>query len=187
MLRDGADTGAGNVLASTEEVNLRGVPTAVAVFAGSGRGDKVSSRGRAVVENARLADRAVTRGFVLRPTPLQPRFVRSDRARTRQRAEQEAQRIITDAMAGFRTYTATVRGHGQRVDGAARLFAINTTARVVDSAQTDPDGNPLDEVMLITRLEFRRKREQGVSASAGTLTTATLVPLGAVDLTPTQP
>lgn len=186
VLRDGTDTGAGNVLASTEEINLRGVPTAVAVFAGSGRGDKVSARGRAIVENARLGDRAVTRGFVLRPTPLQPRFVRSDRARTRQRAEQEAQRIITDAMAGFRTYTATVRGHGQRVDGAARLFAINTTARVVDSTQTDPDGNPLDEVMLITRLEFRRKREQGVSAGAGTLTTATLVPIGAVDLTPTQ-
>ena len=88
-------------------------------------------------------------------------------------------------MASFRTYTATVRGHGQRVDGVDRLFAINTTARVVDSACSDPDGNVLDEVMLMTRVEFRRARVAGTGGS-GTQTTVNLVPLGAIDLTPTQ-
>lgn len=184
VLRDGIDTGVGNILAAEEGINFRGVPTVVTVFTDEGRGDKTSGKSRAVTQNERLADRAVTRGFVLRPTPLQPRFVRSDRARTRQRAAQESERILTDAMAQFRTYTATVRGHGQRVDGQDRLFAINTTARVVDSVMTDADGNPLDEVMLITKLEFRRKRDQG--GGGGTTTTATLVPLGAIDLTPTQ-
>lgn len=184
LLRDGVDTGAGNVLDATETVSLRGVPTTVSVYTNAARGDKASGRARAIVDNTRLGDAAVTRGAVLRPTPIQPRHVRADRARTRQRAEQEGERILTDAMAGFRTYSATVRGHGQRVDGEDRLFAVNTTARVIDSVMTDPAGNALDEVMLITRVEFKRSRVTGMGG--GTTTNVTLVPRGAIALTPTQ-
>lgn len=184
VLRDGVDTGEGNVLSASETLSLRGVPTVVSVYTGAKRGDSPAGRARAIVQNARLGDEAVTRGMVLRPTPLQPRFIRSDRARTRERAEEEGGRVITDAMASFRTYTATVRGHGQRVDGEERLFAINTTARVVDSVMTDPTGDALDEVMLITRVEFRRSRVTGTGG--GTTTAVTLVPLGALDIAPAQ-
>lgn len=186
VLTDGVNTSpSNNVLKGKEYISIRGVPTSVSVYTNTSRGDTTAGRSRAIVQNTRLADDAVTRGFVLRPTPLQPRYIRSERSRVPQRSEQEGERIITDAMASFRTYTATVRGHGQRVDGVDRLFAINTTARVVDSVMSDPDGNALDEVMLMTRVEFRRARVAGTGGS-GTQTSVTLVPLGAIDLTPTQ-
>lgn len=186
VLTDGVNTSpSNNVLKGKESISIRGVPTSVSVYTNTSRGDTTAGRSRAIVQNTRLADDVVTRGFVLRPTPLQPRYIRSERSRVPQRSEQEGERIITDAMASFRTYTATVRGHGQRVDGVDRLFAINTTARVVDSVMSDPDGNALDEVMLMTRVEFRRARVAGTGGS-GTQTSVTLVPLGAVDLTPTQ-
>jgi prophage tail gpP-like protein len=186
VLTDGVNTSpSNNVLRGKESISIRGVPTSVSVYTNTSRGDTTAGRSRAIVQNTRLADDVVTRGFVLRPTPLQPRYIRSERSRVPQRSEQEGERIITDAMASFRTYTATVRGHGQRVDGVDRLFAINTTARVVDSVMSDPDGNALDEVMLMTRVEFRRARVAGTGGS-GTQTSVTLVPLGAIDLTPTQ-
>ena len=186
VLTDGVNTSpSNNILKGKESISIRGVPTSVSVYTNTSRGDTTAGRSRAVVQNTRLADDVVTRGFVLRPTPLQPRYIRSERSRVPQRSEQEGERIITDAMASFRTYTATVRGHGQRVDGVDRLFAINTTARVVDSVMSDPDGNALDEVMLMTRVEFRRARVAGTGGS-GTQTSVTLVPLGAIDLTPTQ-
>lgn len=186
VLTDGVNTSpSNNVLKGKESISIRGVPTSVSVYTNTSRGDTTAGRSRAIVQNTRLADDVVTRGFVLRPTPLQPRYIRSERSRVPQRSGQEGERIITDAMASFRTYTATVRGHGQRVDGVDRLFAINTTARVVDSVMSDPDGNALDEVMLMTRVEFRRARVAGTGGS-GTQTTVNLVPLGAIDLTPTQ-
>lgn len=186
VLTDGVNTSpSNNVLKGKESISIRGVPTSVSVYTNTSRGDTTAGRSRAIVQNTRLADDVVTRGFVLRPTPLQPRYIRSERSRVPQRSEQEGERIITDAMASFRTYAATVRGHGQRVDGVDRLFAINTTARVVDSVCSDPDGNALDEVMLMTRVEFRRARVAGTGGS-GTQTTVNLVPLGAIDLTPTQ-
>lgn len=186
VLTDGVNTSpSNNVLKGKESISIRGVPTSVSVYTNTSRGDTTAGRSRAIVQNTRLADDVVTRGFVLRPTPLQPRYIRSERSRVPQRSEQEGERIITDAMASFRTYTATVRGHGQRVDGVDRLFAINTTARVVDSVCSDPNGNALDEVMLMTRVEFRRARVAGTGGS-GTQTTVNLVPLGAIDLTPTQ-
>lgn len=186
VLTDGVNTSpSNNILKGKESISIRGVPTSVSVYTNTSRGDTTAGRSRAIVQNTRLADDVVTRGFVLRPTPIQPRYIRSERSRVPQRSEQEGERVITDAMASFRTYTCAVRGHGQRVDGVDRLFAINTTARVVDSVMSDPAGNALDEVMLITRVEFRRARVAGTGGS-GTQTSVTLVPLGAIDLTPTQ-
>lgn len=163
-----------NILSGTESISTREVPTTVVVYTGTDRGDKISSRGRTVVENGPLSTRETTRGMVADDPPPQPRHVRSTRARTIARASQEGTRIITDAMAGFRTYTVTVRGHSQSLDGTPRLYGINCIARVYDDVCTDPDGNALDEDMLITRVVFRRSRQ------GGTTTELTLLPLGAL-------
>lgn len=177
----GASNYEGNVLNGHEVFDFANVPTTVTVYTGTSRGDTVSTRGRAVVTNAALTDVAVTRGFVLDPPPAQPRHVRSDRARTIERAEQEARRTIADAMRGFRTYTCTVQGHGMSVDGAPRLFAPNTMARVYDDVCVSAEGEALNEDMLITRVTFRGGRRNGV----GQVTDLTLVPKGSIVLEPT--
>lgn len=163
-----------NILAATESIVTREVPTTVVVYTGSDRGDVLSKRSRSVVQNEALTDRDMTRGFVRDDAPPQPRHVRSTRAKTPARARHEAKRIIADALATMRTYTATVRGHSQRVNGEERLYAVNTVARVYDDVCDDPSGAPLDEDMLVTRVVFRR------SVTNGTTTELTMVPLGAL-------
>ena len=117
---------------------------------------------------------------MLEPFPAQPYHRKSVRARTRQRAEQEASREILDAMRGFRTCEYTVRGHGQTLDEQRLLYALNTIARVRDDVCVDADGAPLDEDMLITGIEFRRSRQ------GGTTTRLRMVPLGALVISPTE-
>ncbi len=167
-----------NILALKESISTRETPTSVTVFAGSSRGDNLSERQRSEVENGSLTASAINRGFVVDEPPPQPRYMRSTRAKTVAAAAQEASRVIADANRSFRTVTLTVRGHGQRVNGVPTLYSANTVARVFDSVTTDADGNPLDEDMLITRVTFRRTR------AAGTTTELTLVPRGAVTVTP---
>lgn len=167
-----------NVLSLSERVDTREVPTEVNVYTGSARGDKVSARQMGTTVNGWLANEQVTRGFVAAEAPPQPRHMRSTRAKTVARAEQEGARVVLDAMRGFRTVRLTVRGHGQRVNGSPTLYAINTVARVYDSVCTDASGAPLDEAMLITRVTFKRSR------AAGTTTELTLVPLHALTLEP---
>jgi prophage tail gpP-like protein len=104
--------------------------------------------------------------------------MRSTRAKTLARAEQEGRRTILDAMRAFRTYRLTVRGHGQLVDNVRTLYAVNTVARVYDDLCTNADGAPLDEDMLITRVTFKRSR------TAGTVTEISLVPRGALAMEP---
>lgn len=170
----------GNILTGGETINTRAAPTEVTVFSGTARGSQVSARTRATTANAAILDPLITRGLVLDPPPTQPRYLRSPRSRTPQRAAQDGANTILDAMASFRVYECTVRGHGQTVDGARRLYALNTIARVRDDVCLDGQGRPLDEDMLITSIRFRRSRE------AGTTTTLTLVPRGALALTPTE-
>ena len=138
-----------------ETIDARPAPTSVTVYTGSDRGDKVSVRQRAVATNAALTDARVTRGLVVADPPPQPRHMRSTRAKTLARAEQEGRRVILDAMRAFRTYRLTVRGHGQLVGGVRTLYAVNTVARVYDDLCTNADGQPLDEDMLITRVTFK--------------------------------
>ena len=83
---------------------------------------------RAVATNAALTDARVTRGLVVADPPPQPRHMRSTRAKTLARAEQEGRRVILDAMRAFRTYRLTVRGHGQLVDGVRRAPANDRAA-----------------------------------------------------------
>jgi prophage tail gpP-like protein len=176
----GAGAYEGNILSGRERINTRGAPTEVTVFSGTARGAQVSARTMVTTANASILDDVVTRGLVLQPPPAQPRYVSSPRSRTPERASQDASNTILDAMASFRVYECTVRGHGQTVDGARRLYALNTIARVRDDVAVDSQGRPLDEDMLITSIRFRRSRQ------AGTTTTLTLVPRGALALTPTE-
>jgi prophage tail gpP-like protein len=86
--------------------------------------------------------------------------------------------MVAEAMADFRSYKCTVQGHGQDTDTGHLLYAINTMARVRDDVCTDANGNPLDESMLITRVEFMRSRQ------TGTTTTVTLSPRDAISVVP---
>lgn len=170
----------GNILSGGETITSRGVPTVVNVYTGSDRGAQVSARSAVSTTNTFLADRTLTRGLALEPFPAQPIHKRSVRARTRQRAQQEASRDILDAMRAFRVCEYTVRGHGQTLDGQRLLYALNTIARVRDDVCVDADGAPLDEDMLITGIEFRRSRQ------GGTTTRLRMVPLGALVISPTE-
>ena len=168
----------GNILEGAEEFNARDVPTVVNVYSGTARGAQVSNRQRFAAENLQLIDATVNRGFVLDPPPAQPRHLRAQRSRTVAETAREGARVVAEAMTGFRSYRCTVQGHGQ--DGAAGhlLYAINTMARVRDDVTTDASGNPLDESMLITRVEFQRSRQNG------TTTAVTLSPRDAISLVP---
>lgn len=171
----------GNILSGREKINTRAAPTEVTVFSGTARGAAVSARTRSTVANVGILDDTMTRGLVLNPPPAQPRYLRSSRSRSPQRSSQDGSNAILDAMASFRVYTCTVRGHGQSEDGRRRLYALNTIARVRDDVCLDGEGRPLDEDMLITAITFRRSRQNG------TTTQLTLVPRGALALTPTEP
>lgn len=171
----------GNILVGNEKLNLRGVPTTITTYSGTDRGAQVSARTQQVTANVAVLDTQITRGLVIDPPPPQPKHVRSTRSRTPERSAQEASNTIVEAMRGFRSYECTVRGHGQSIDGAQRLYALNTIARVRDDVCIDGEGQPLDEDMLITRIEFRGSRQ------GGTKTTLTLTPRGALALTPTEP
>jgi len=170
----------GNILSGGETISSKGVPTRVSVYTGSDRGAAVSARSATALQNDFLNDLTVTRGLSLQPFPAQPMHRRSVRARTPQRAQQEASREILDAMRTFRSYEYVVRGHGQTIDGVRTLYALNTVARVRDDVCLDADGAPLDEDMLITGIEFRRSRQ------GGTTTRLRMVPLGALVISPTE-
>jgi hypothetical protein len=175
---DGDGAYEGNILSGGETLSSKGVPTTISVFTGSDRGAQLSARSAVTTINVGLGDPVVTRGLALDPFPSQPRYVRSQRARTRARAGQEASRAILEAMRGFRTYECVVRGHGQTLDEQRLLYALNTVARVRDDVCLDAQGRPLDEDMLITAVEFRRSR------AGGTLSRLRMVPLGALLIEP---
>lgn len=175
---DAAGNGSGNILRGGERLSAQSVPTDANIYTGTARGAAVSSKSRAQVQNAALFDANVTRGFVLDTTQPQPRHVRSERARTLQAAQKEGDRLIADAMASFNTYRATVQGHGQTVEGQDRLYAVNTVARVIDDVMIDPEGRGLNAPMLATSVQLDGSRQSGQT------TTLTLVPLGAIRVTP---
>ena len=110
------------------------------------------------------------------PHPYQPRYVKSQRARTYEEGNQEADRIIARAMRNFRTYNVTVQGHTQEVTAPGgtpqnKMYHFNTTAMVLD------DILDIHERMFIHRVHFQGRRQ------SGTTTTITLVPLRVVQLT----
>lgn len=163
---------AGNILTSQQTFSTRDVPTFVRVFGHCARGDKFSFRYKPGVENRYLQMDEVTRGRVVSPHPHQPRYVKSQRARTYEEGNQEAERIIARAMMGFRKVEVTVAGHGQTdAQGTMRLYAMNTTCQLTDEVLG------LSERMFVHRVHMRGSRQQGQT------TTLTMIPLGAVQLT----
>lgn len=169
--------GGGNILRGAETFSVQEVPSSVSVYTGSVRGTGQSARSRAGIINERTLDTNITRGFMLEDAPPQPRHVRSERARTLDAATKEAHRIIADGMQDFRRYTCTVQGFGQTIDGAPRLYAVNTIASVRDDLMIDADGRGLREDMLITDVEFTHSRKEGQT------TNLTLVPLNSIVVT----
>lgn len=174
---DAQGNGSGNILSGVEAFSVRDVPTEATVYTGTSRGALVSSRSQSTRQNAALYSRGVTRGFALDTLQAQPVHARSDRARTQQAAQKEADRIISDAMARFYVYTARVQGHGQIASGATRLYAVNTVATVHDDLMVDDRGAPLDAPMLITDVTFEGSRR------AGQTTTLRMVPLHSIRVT----
>lgn len=161
-----------NALARGFKASLRGVPARINIAGHAPRGDAHPARFRPFVDNAGLARYAGT--LVADPLPPQNAWLHA-RARDVAGATREAQRAMAAAMREWRTYTCTVQGHGQVVDGRPRLFALNTMAHVYDRVG---GFTRLDEDMLVTRVEFRG------SAAAGQTTTLTLGTRDAIDLTP---
>lgn len=177
---DARGVGSGNILSGAEQISVQGVPTDVTVYTGTIRGAATNARSRSVTQNAKLYDAAITRGFMLSTLQPQPRHLRSDRARTVAAAQREGERVIAEGMQDFRRYTCTVQGHGQMVQNAMRLYAVNTVARVHDDLMIDSQGRALDEDMLITDVVFEGSRESGCK------TTLTLVPKNSIVVTPDE-
>lgn len=169
---DGKATADSNVEESDYSVSVESVPTAVHVYTANARSDQVSARAAMVLVNTHLDDPAITGGWTVSDLLEQPRHIKAQRARTLAGCQRHAERVLADAMAGFRTYECTVKGHGQTLYGETPLYAINTMAHVRD------DEWGLDEDMLVLRVQFQRSRANG------TTTRLTLGPKGAIVLTP---
>lgn len=165
----------GNILQGEHVVSTRAVPTRVKVLAHGQRGDALASHLAAEYplanENAVLYDETITGGRVYRPHPAQPRFVQSARARTRERTEQEANRLYAKAMKGVRTYRASVQGHSQEHNGVTRLYAPNTTATITDEILR------VDGKWYLHRVTLKGDRKGGATSDLG------LIPVNAVQLT----
>ena len=169
-----------NVLKCAEKLSVKDVPTEVNVYTGTTRGDLISNRTRSQTFNVGLERTDVSRGFVVDPMTPQVRHIKSSRSRTISAAAREGERVVAEAMAGFRRYECTVQGHGQTVGGVPRLYALNTMAHVRDDLCTAPDGTPLDESMLITGVTFNGSRQ------AGTTTDLVLVPKDSIQVIPQE-
>lgn len=176
LLREYADDSSlryrGNVLRAKYGSTTAGVPTVFTSFAHTALGTAgQDAKARTVVENTKLEHRLVVPRADL---PPRPRYLNAKQARTAAGARKLAERAIAQAMEDFVTYEAVVQGHA--VSGApdARLWAVNTTARVKDIVHN------LDETMLVTRVSFRGDR------SGGTTTQIRCVPRGMIAVVPDE-
>jgi prophage tail gpP-like protein len=173
--RDRAPDGAGfvgNVLVTDSVVDVSDVPTEITAFTHSALNEGADTRMRTVVFNAALDGHPrVASDYI-----PQPRYLRADDARTVAAATRHAEREFARAMADFNPYECWVQGHAQELPGQpARLFAVNTLARVRDVVHAR------DEVMLATRVAMHGSR------SAGAYTQLRLVPKGAIKVVPESP
>lgn len=159
------------ILSGTDRVDVGGIPTEVHVCGHAADGDGQAARFRYMLGNGGLffdtARVAPASTFGARP-----RWINSHRALGHDQGMQDAARVICDANRKLRRYECTVQGHGQRVQGQMRIFAINTVARVRDTVAG------VDEDMLIEHVVFEGQRPGGQT------TTLTLHPLNAVQLVP---
>ena len=164
---------AGNILSGKHRVVTRNIPTEVTAFGHTALSSSTDKRIQRTVFNDRLVS-----PYVVAPDQFgaQPRFLRPDQARTPKALEKAAERTFAKAMGEFREYPATVRGFGQLVGQQRRLYTMNTGVRVRD----DGEEPPIDEDMLVKRVHFHESRERGQ------ITELTLVPNGAITVTPDE-
>lgn len=147
---DGVVTADSNIKEGWWTLNGRGVPMSVRVYGTGGHGDRPQEHWETVVDNDGVVLPQVA---ALLPTRVE--YLRPRRARTQAAQIQAGQHRIAESMRGFSTYACLVEGHGQRVNGSARIYAPNTMARVRD------DLAGVDEDMLIQRVEYLGGRTQG--------------------------
>lgn len=172
-LRNGLVTPESNVIEGAYRKSVDGIPSAVTVFADAPRGDAAAARHAREVGN----DSFFGDDFALF-LPYQPRYVLSARARTPAAARREATRAIGDANRTLRAYTATVREHGQTVNGLRTLYVPNEFATVRDDVlNVTMDG-------LITRVVLQGSR---AGQKRGQTSTITIVPRGAIKTEPETP
>lgn len=159
-----------NVLDIEDDAQIADVPTTIHGYTDAPLDADTPGRIETVVVNDRLDP-----DLVVHPLPPQPRYLHSKRARTPDGIKAEAQRVLAQAMARHRVVTVTVQGHGQVVEGAMRLYTLNTMARV-DAPDCGVTG--LHDDMLITAVTFRGSRSDGQT------TTLRLVPKGSIVVEP---
>jgi prophage tail gpP-like protein len=145
------------------------VPTKLTAFAHTAANANDDARIRTEVPNEGLVHPLVVEPGFLLPTQ---RFIRGHHARTPQALRRHAERVIADAMAGFRVYECTVQGHGERINEQMTMYAVNSLAHVRD------DFHRINETMLITSVDFSGSRE------GGQRTTLRMVPKGAIKVFP---
>ena len=153
----------GTILSGGRTTDISDVPSSVTVFGHAAVASREDTRLRVTVENEGLAHPRVAG-----TQPARPRYIRDDKARTRDTCEQRGRREIAAAMAGFDVYEYTVQGLGQ----SGRLFAVNAMAHVDDHMT----GVRAD--CLITRVTMKRSRGGGHTAIVR------LVPRGAIVIEP---
>lgn len=94
-------------------------------------------------DNTRLT--GFTEDLVREILPPQPLYMDAEHSHSPQQVQRAIQRLLGKRMIHFRTYTATVDGHGQEVNGRRALYAINEMCHLRD------DIFGIDEDMLIVR------------------------------------
>ncbi len=153
----------GTILSGGRTTDISDVPSSVTVFGHAAVASREDTRLRVTVENEGLAHPRVAG-----TQPARPRYIRDDKARTRDTCEQRGRREIAAAMASFDVYEYTVQGLGQ----SGRLFAVNAMSRV------DDDMTGVHTDCLITRVTMKRSRGGGHTALVR------LVPRGAIVIEP---
>lgn len=171
---------AGNILRSKYRLDGGDVPTHVTAFASRPLDPNDDPHGRYAVVNEKYRDhpRVAHESTTSSRLAPKPRYLEPRRCSKAEHIEAAAHRCMSEAMADFETYEATVRGWG---DGGGKqpnrlVHAVNTVVRVRD----DSLYPPLDGLWLVTRVAFHRSMQRG------TLTTLRLVPVGALEVFPPE-
>lgn len=159
-----------NILEGGPRISTAETPSEAFVYGQGDHGDGTPARVCAHATNNRLDTQ-----FVRSPMRTKPVHARTVSGRGLRQAQQQADRVIDDAMMRHSTYSCTVKRHSQPWDGSDEiqlLYAINSTARVRD------DVFRIDRTYLIDTIEGSRSRQNG------TFTHINMHSLGAISLTP---
>lgn len=165
---DGITTQGSNIEHGSHRLSVEDVPTEVHMMATSGRGDGQSSRFLQDTINTLV----VNDPRVYNPVTAQPIYRVTEHSRDQDGASQEAQRLLAVANASYESYTATVQGASQMLNGQSTIYAVNSPAHVRD------DFYQLEGDFIITSFTCRGSAVRGVSS------TLKMSPLGSIVVVP---